>query len=199
MPICGRCNKTVYFNEEKKAIGKSYHTSCFVCANDTCKRRLDPGSLTEHKDEIYCKQCYSRLFGPKGYGFGGGSGALSMFNGEKEEPNSNVPHTAQAYVAPKSAPVVPNNGNRPKFGGNDVCPRCNKVVYMAEKMMGGGFAWHKNTCFNCKECHKHLESTTLCERESEIYCKACYGKMYGPKYYGHGQITAPIEGEVDAQ
>ena len=34
MPVlCGRCNKTVYFNEEKKAIGKSFHVSCFICGN----------------------------------------------------------------------------------------------------------------------------------------------------------------------
>ncbi len=33
-------------------------------------------------------------------------------------------------------------------------------------------AWHKSTCFNCKECRKRLESTTLCEREGEIYCKS---------------------------
>lgn len=43
---------------------------------------------------------------------------------------------------------------------------------MAEKMMGGGYAWHKSTCFTCKECNKRLDTTTLCERESDIYCKS---------------------------
>ena len=33
-------------------------------------------------------------------------------------------------------------------------------------------AWHKITCFSCKECNKRLESTTLCEREGEIYCRS---------------------------
>ena len=53
---------------------------------------------------------------------------------------------------------------------------CNagRAVYMAEKMMGGGSAWHKTTCFTCALCHKRLESTTLCEREGEIYCKGTY-------------------------
>ena len=27
--------------------------------------------------EIYCKACYGRAFGPKGYGYGGGAGALT--------------------------------------------------------------------------------------------------------------------------
>ncbi|KAI2799241.1 hypothetical protein RDWZM_006794 [Blomia tropicalis] len=201
MPVlCGRCSKTVYFNEEKKAIGKSFHVSCFVCANKSCNRRLDSGSLTEHDNEIYCKQCYGRLFGPKGYGYGTGAGTLSMFSGETctNEPTTiNIPATAQAYVAPKKDPSVPKNGIaiQSKFGSREMCPRCSKVVYMAEKMMGGGYAWHK-TCFNCNECHKRLESTTLCEHESEIYCKTCYGKLYGPKYYGHGQVTAPIENTI---
>src|SRR6218665_2469095 len=116
--ICARCSKVVYFNEEKKAIGKSYHNSCFVCgeflvkfcslnyqlicylflANSTCKRRLDPGSLTEHDDDIFCRPCYSRLFGPKGYGYGNGQNTLSMFTGDDSEPTTrNIPATAQAY------------------------------------------------------------------------------------------------------
>lgn len=28
---CARCNTVVYFNEEKIAIGKSWHKSCFSC------------------------------------------------------------------------------------------------------------------------------------------------------------------------
>ncbi|GFU60506.1 cysteine and glycine-rich protein 2 [Nephila pilipes] len=100
-------------------------------------------------------------------------------------PLCNIPAVAQAHVAPLKAPVV-QKSSQPKWGGADVCPRCGKAVYMAEKMMGGGSAWHKTTCFNCKECHKRLESMTLCEREGEIYCKTCYGKLYGPKGYGYG-------------
>ena len=162
MAICARCSKSVYFNEEKKAIGKSFHNSCFVCgkriyeilsrsssivkliipsinvffsANKECKRRLDTGSLTEHDAEIYCKQCYGRLFGPKGYGYGQGSGTLSMFTGEKctnEPPTSNIPSTAQAFVAPKkAAPISQSNGGgggKFKFGGADICPRCSKGI-----------------------------------------------------------------------
>ena len=30
-PICPRCNERVYFNEEKKAMGKSFHSRCFSC------------------------------------------------------------------------------------------------------------------------------------------------------------------------
>jgi cysteine/glycine-rich protein len=43
---------------------------------------LEPTTLAVHEGAIYCKQCYGRKYGPKGYGFGGGAGCLSMDTGE---------------------------------------------------------------------------------------------------------------------
>ena len=43
---------------------------------------LDSTTLAEHLGNIFCKQCYARKFGPKGYGFGGGAGFLSTDPGE---------------------------------------------------------------------------------------------------------------------
>jgi len=34
-PRCPRCGQRVYFNEEKKALGKSWHTRCFTCCQYT--------------------------------------------------------------------------------------------------------------------------------------------------------------------
>lgn len=36
-------------------------------------------------------------------------------------------------------------------------------------------------------CRKALDSTTVAAHESEIYCKVCYGRKYGPKGIGYGQ------------
>jgi len=30
-PKCPRCDTSVYFNEEKKALGKTWHVRCFNC------------------------------------------------------------------------------------------------------------------------------------------------------------------------
>lgn len=137
-----------------------------LIANESCRRRLDSNNLTNHDGDIYCRSCYGKLFGPKGYGFGGGAGVLSMDTVDGSIATTNIPAVAQAFVAPKLSPT--NGGHSPmsggsganspsptigspapgttnisnlraKFGGSEICPRCNKAVYMAEKMMGGGF------------------------------------------------------------
>lgn len=42
-----------------------------------CKKSLDSTTLASHDQEIYCKSCYGKKYGPKGYGYGQGAGALS--------------------------------------------------------------------------------------------------------------------------
>lgn len=46
-----------------------------------CGKMLDSTNVTEHEAELYCKNCHARKYGPKGYGFGGGAGCLSMDTG----------------------------------------------------------------------------------------------------------------------
>merc|ERR1712218_175370 len=79
--VCPRCSKQVYFAEEKKSLGKSWHKMCFSCSQ--CKKMLEAGSEREHDNEVYCKTCHGRNFGPKGYGYGGGAGTLSMESARK--------------------------------------------------------------------------------------------------------------------
>uniref|UniRef100_A0A8C5LZC0 Cysteine and glycine-rich protein 1 n=1 Tax=Leptobrachium leishanense TaxID=445787 RepID=A0A8C5LZC0_9ANUR len=127
---CPVCQKTVYFAEEVQCEGNSFHKSCFLCM--VCKKNLDSTTVAIHADEIYCKSCYAKKHGPKGYGFGQGAGTLSMDKGEslgirQEEQRAHQPT---------------NNPNSSKFaqktGGADVCPRCSKSVYAAEKVVGAG-------------------------------------------------------------
>jgi len=90
--------------------------------------------------------------------------------------------------APEPVPVVvrKSGGAPPKFGQNlDKCKRCGKTVYAAEKELSAGFSWH-HECFRCKDCGKGLDSTTVRDRDGEVYCAACYGKKFGPKGFGYG-------------
>ncbi|UJR11094.1 hypothetical protein I4U23_015276 [Adineta vaga] len=76
--ICPRCGKPVYFAEEVKAVGQSFHKLCYRCAN--CKKSINGANFSEHDGNLYDNNCYQRLFGPKGVGFGIGAGALSTGN-----------------------------------------------------------------------------------------------------------------------
>uniref|UniRef100_A0A8C4ZS16 Cysteine and glycine-rich protein 3 (cardiac LIM protein) n=1 Tax=Gadus morhua TaxID=8049 RepID=A0A8C4ZS16_GADMO len=73
----------------------------------------------------------------------------------------------------------------PNWGGGAKCSACEKTAYHAEEIQCNGRSFHK-TCFICMTCRKGLDSTTVAAHESEIYCKSCYGKKYGPKGYGYG-------------
>ncbi|XP_048409088.1 cysteine and glycine-rich protein 1-like [Stegostoma tigrinum] len=175
---CGVCQKAVYFAEEVQCDGRYFHKSCFRCM--ACKKNLDSTTLTVHADEIYCKACYGKKYGPKGYGYGQGAGTLSMDTGASVgiKPVQATPHCPTTNVNESKFAQ--------KFGSSEKCPRCGQSVYAAEKIIGAGKAWHK-LCFRCAKCGKGLESTTLADKDGEIYCKACYSKNFGPKGFGFGQ------------
>ncbi|KAG7481734.1 hypothetical protein JOB18_003601 [Solea senegalensis] len=145
--------------------------------------------MTAHESEIYCKSCYGKKYGPKGYGYGQGAGALSS-----DPPGQNIglqPHDSK----PKHTSTNANPSKcSQKFGGSDHCPRCSKAVYAAEKVMGAGKPWHK-TCFRCALCGKSLESTTVTDKDGELYCKVCYAKNFGPKGFGLGNAAMLEERE----
>lgn len=46
-----------------------WHKICFNCA--TCHRPLDSTLACDGPDkEVYCRSCYGKYFGPKGFGYG---------------------------------------------------------------------------------------------------------------------------------
>ncbi|CAF2138906.1 unnamed protein product [Rotaria magnacalcarata] len=73
--LCPRCGKPVYFAEEIKAVGQSFHKLCYRCTS--CKKSINGASFSEHDGNLYDNNCYQRLFGPKGVGYGIGAGTLS--------------------------------------------------------------------------------------------------------------------------
>ncbi|KAI0799822.1 hypothetical protein BC629DRAFT_1285080 [Irpex lacteus] len=66
-PVCPKCQKTVYFAEQVKAIGKTYHRGCLRCTG--CNTSLDSSKLTEKDGDPYCKHCYGKRYGPAGSGY----------------------------------------------------------------------------------------------------------------------------------
>src|SRR5690606_15508552 len=72
---CKKCEKTVGFADKvkgpknKDGTDALYHLNCFRCS--TCDKLLKGGEYSENEGFPYCKICYARGFGPKGFGFGG--------------------------------------------------------------------------------------------------------------------------------
>ncbi|XP_034187229.1 uncharacterized protein LOC117607534 isoform X8 [Osmia lignaria lignaria] len=71
---CQRCGRKVYQAEMQIVSGIPFHNICFSCY--CCRKPLESLTYQENCGEIYCKQCYVRNFGPQGYGYGVGPGAL---------------------------------------------------------------------------------------------------------------------------
>lgn len=101
-----------------------------------CKKNLDSTTVAVHGEEIYCKSCYGKKYGPKGYGYGQGAGTLSTDKGE----SLGIKHEE----APGHRPTTNPNASKfaQKIGGSERCPRCSQAVYAAEKVIGAGKVRH---------------------------------------------------------
>jgi len=67
-PSCPRCDKVVYFAEQVKAAGRTWHKNCLRCTE--CSTLLNSSRITEKDGEVICRSCYSKLHGPIGGGYG---------------------------------------------------------------------------------------------------------------------------------
>ncbi|EJF60087.1 LIM-domain-containing protein [Dichomitus squalens LYAD-421 SS1] len=66
-PKCPSCGKSVYFAEQVKAVGKTWHKACLRCME--CGKTLDSGQLVDKDNDPYCRRCYGKNFGPQGSGY----------------------------------------------------------------------------------------------------------------------------------
>ncbi|TNM91485.1 hypothetical protein fugu_019865 [Takifugu bimaculatus] len=119
---CGACQGTVYHAEEVQCDGKFFHK----------KKGLDSTTVAIHDTEIYCKSCYGKKYGPKGYGYGQGAGTLNMDKGERLGIKHEEPQTHKSTTNPNPSKFAQ------KFGGAEKCSRCEKSVYAAERIVAAG-------------------------------------------------------------
>lgn len=76
-PLCARCQRPVYFAEQKQAASRKWHRACLRC--DGCSTTLESGKLEEgplsatyeFPTNVWCRTCYAKRFGPKGIGVAG--------------------------------------------------------------------------------------------------------------------------------
>lgn len=131
-PKCQKCQKAVYFTEQVPGPGGLYHRPCLACTE--CTKRLDSTTLTENSGNPYCKGCYGKLFGPKGFGYG------VLNQTETVSPTvDSIASVATDSVTPVTASTPsPTTSQRtfsaPAPSTSNGCPCCSKPVYFAEQV-----------------------------------------------------------------
>ncbi|KAJ2775424.1 cysteine and glycine-rich protein [Coemansia nantahalensis] len=199
-PKCPRCDRAVYAAEEIIGPEGPWHRACFKCR--VCACRLDATTMMERDSDVYCKSCFRRGAAPE---------IPAAVNARPE-----ARHERGEYARsppPQTAQPPPQTPPRAGFGGatglspssvfssgrrgfsmpaaKDICPRCAKPIYHAEKVVGPGGPWHR-ACFKCRQCGTALSSTKLTEHEGEAFCQVCYTKLYSPRGYNIGGSTEPL-------
>ncbi|XP_069581156.1 cysteine-rich protein 2-like [Brachyistius frenatus] len=197
---CPKCDKTVYFAEKVSSLGKDWHKFCLKC--ERCSKTLNPGGHAEHDGKPFChKPCYAALFGPKGVNIGGAGSyvydapvneapaAVSMETNAKPQEEKKAPARGPVKAASFSS----------FSGGPNICPRCNKTVYFAEKVSSLGKNWHR-PCLRCERCSKTLAAGSHAEHDGQPYChKPCYAVLFGPKGVNTGGVGSYIYDEPEAE
>lgn len=61
---CKNCNDNVYASERIDYDGQTYHTGCFKCLN--CKNVIGLSAVAMIKGDLYCKNCFLRIFAKEG-------------------------------------------------------------------------------------------------------------------------------------
>uniref|UniRef100_A0AAR2K262 Cysteine-rich protein 2 n=1 Tax=Pygocentrus nattereri TaxID=42514 RepID=A0AAR2K262_PYGNA len=181
-------------SEKVTSLGKDWHKFCLKC--ERCNKTLTSGGHAEHDGKPYChKPCYAALFGPKGVNIGGAGSYVY------ETPISNNPPPGTVDSAPKPEEKrIPATSKPPSKAGSittfsgeaNMCPRCNKKVYFAEKVTSLGKDWHR-PCLRCERCSKTLAAGSHAEHDGQPYChKPCYAVLFGPKGVNTGGVGSYI-------
>uniref|UniRef100_A0A7N4PEH1 Cysteine-rich protein 2 n=1 Tax=Sarcophilus harrisii TaxID=9305 RepID=A0A7N4PEH1_SARHA len=181
--------------EKVSSLGKDWHKFCLKC--ERCNKTLTPGGHAEHDGKPFChKPCYATLFGPKGVNIGGaGSYIYEKPRAEEAPVTGPIEHPVRIEDRKASGPSRgPSKASSvTTFTGEpNMCPRCNKRVYFAEKVTSLGKDWHR-PCLRCERCGKTLTPGGHAEHDGQPYChKPCYGILFGPKGVNTGAVGSYI-------
>ncbi|KAI4894528.1 hypothetical protein NFI96_005287 [Prochilodus magdalenae] len=151
-----------------------------------------------HDGKPYChKPCYAALYGPKGVNIGGAGSYVyetpvsdaPVSSGTEPEPKAEEKKAAPPTRGPVKAASFSSFSGQP-----NICPRCSKTVYFAEKVTSLGKDWHR-PCLRCERCSKTLAPGSHAEHDGQPYChKPCYAVLFGPKEPTGGRSDTTMPG-----
>ena len=91
----------------------NFFKSCFKCggtsSHEGCKKTMTLDGYLEHENEPFCKSCYGKLFGPKGYGFGSTNTLLNSYVYDPVTATNATPvsNSSTSKNAPPPPPLPP--------------------------------------------------------------------------------------------
>merc|ERR1719350_465661 len=170
-PKCPACGSSVYPAEQVMAGDrKPYHKQCVKCVN--CKKVLNPSTINNHKDQLFCSPCYQNIFNPQDYDLGSYGGIVTPEDiMRKEEAERKKLEKAERAKREKR------------------CPGCDMKAYPEDSVGVGELFYHK-ACLKCTECSRGPDNDTpmmlgpkdtenvFGDADLEPYCKFCFAKRY---------------------
>merc|ERR1719384_1293044 len=175
---CPRCNGKVFEAEKMNTKKGLYHKKCFSCIS--CRSQLHYyGAIEGPDDEVYCRVCYLRAYGPGGKNKYGDATPYPVENEGDED--ACVRCGSKVFEMDK---IITKTGMMHKH-----CLSCNecKTNLDASSFYNGfdGEVYCKY-CYAVKFGHKQKSSykgwmdvkTIMGERGDRDACPRCYGKVF---------------------
>jgi len=73
-----------------------------------------------------------------------------------------------------------------KWGGQEICPGCDKTVYATERVYAADRKPFHPSCIRCqvRGCRNELTERGIHKHEGYNFCDRCHETLYDPKAYG---------------
>ena len=189
-PRCPACNTSVFPAEAVMAADrKPFHKQCVKCVK--CKKSLNPSTINEHKNQLFCKNCYDEIYMPQEYCSGTYGGIITPedIKRREEEERKRLERAERAKRERR-------------------CPTCDMKVYMLiyilynldltlvlsqaypeDSVQVSELFFHK-ICLKCSECGRSPDENTpmmmgpkdqdnvFGQEDLQPYCKFCFAKKF---------------------
>jgi len=164
-PKCPACKTSVFPAESVMAADrKPYHKSCVKCIS--CRISLNPGTLNEHEEMLYCNLCYAKIFNPAEFTVDNYGGIVTPEDIERQKEKERLEKEKMERAV---------NERR--------CPVCENKIYPEGSIIISEIPFHRQ-CVKCIECMRVFDGPEMAlgppgDPCPKPYCKFCFAKVFG--------------------
>jgi hypothetical protein len=164
-PKCPACKTSVYPAEQVMAGDrKPYHRGCVKCFQ--CRVNLNPRTLNNHEDQLFCNVCYENIFNPADFTVGLSSGIITPEDIERQKEKERLEKEKMERALQEKR-----------------CPVCTNKIYPEGSIVISEVPFHR-TCVKCIECMRSFDGKDMAlgppgDANPKPYCKFCFAKTFG--------------------